>query len=45
MATSAGPLEGDALPAAVSDAMSELHQRYYRIGRDLKIELFFLAAP
>jgi uncharacterized protein YbcI len=30
MATPAGPLSGDALLAAVSDAMSELHERYYQ---------------
>jgi uncharacterized protein YbcI len=30
MATPAGPLDGDALLAAVSDAMSELHERYYQ---------------
>ena len=29
MATPADPLDGDALLAAVSDAMSELHERYY----------------
>jgi hypothetical protein len=30
MATPAGPLDGDALLATVSDAMSELHERYYQ---------------
>jgi hypothetical protein len=30
MATPAGPLDGDALLAAVSDAMSEVHERYYQ---------------
>jgi uncharacterized protein YbcI len=30
MATPAGPLDGDALLAAVSLAMSELHERYYQ---------------
>jgi uncharacterized protein YbcI len=30
MATPAGPLSGDALLAAVSDAISELHERYYQ---------------
>jgi hypothetical protein len=30
MATPAGPLDGHALLAAVSDAMSELHERYYQ---------------
>jgi uncharacterized protein YbcI len=30
MATPAGPLDGDALTAAVSEAMVALHQRYYQ---------------
>jgi hypothetical protein len=30
MATPAGPLDGDVLLATVSDAMSELHERYYQ---------------
>ena len=30
MATPRRPLEGDALLAAVTDAMSALHQRYYQ---------------
>jgi hypothetical protein len=30
MATPAGPLDGDALLATVSDAMSELYARYYQ---------------